>query len=102
MSAEILIEHGARPVVVDRNTEHFRCAERAIEYGFGKKPYLIREGGSIPVVNTFKDELGMDSLLIGLGLPDDGAHGPNEKFSLQDFEKGMLTMAALLGEIEKR
>ena len=102
VSAEILTEHGARPVVVDRNTEHFRCAERAIEYGFGKKPYLIREGGSIPVVNTFKDELGMDSLLIGLGLPDDGAHGPNEKFSLQDFEKGMLTMAALLGEIEKR
>ena len=66
-----------------------------------KRPVLVREGGSIPVVNTFKEELGIDSVLIGLGLPDDGAHGPNEKFSLADFQRGVLTMAALIDEVSK-
>ena len=98
VTAEVLHSHGASPVVVSCDSDLFRAAERAIEMGFGRKPVLIREGGSIPVVNTFKEELGIDSILIGLGLPDDGAHAPNEKFSLEDFHRGALTMAALLGE----
>ncbi len=101
VTAEFIPEHGARPVVTSRETEEFAASLRAIEKGFGKKPVLIREGGSIPVVNTFKEELGIDSLLIGLGLPDDGAHGPNEKFSLIDFKRGMITFSALLEELSQ-
>jgi len=101
VEAEIIPEHGASPVLVSTDTDVFRAAERAIETGFGKRPVLVREGGSIPVVNTFKEELGIDSVLIGLGLPDDGAHGPNEKFSLADFQRGVLTMAALVDEVSK-
>ena len=76
VSAEIIAGHGAKPVLVSRDTDVFKAAERAVETGFGRKPVLIREGGSIPVVNTFKEELGIDSLLIDLGMPDDGAHDP--------------------------
>lgn len=99
VTVEFLPEHGARPVVTSIDSPEFAAATRAIELAFGKRPCLIREGGSIPVVNTFKEELGIDSLLIGLGLPDDGAHGPNEKFSLRDFRRGMITLAALLEEL---
>lgn len=101
VTAEVIEGHGASPVIVRRDTETFRAAERAVERGFGRAPVLIREGGSIPVVNTFKQELGLDSILIGLGLPDDGAHGPNEKFSLDDFRHGMVTMAALIDEVAR-
>ena len=66
VTAEVLHSHGASPVVVSCDSDLFRAAERAIEMGFGRKPVLIREGGSIPVVNTFKEELGIDSILIGL------------------------------------
>ena len=98
VTAEVHHSHGAAPVLVSCDSDLFRAAERAVETGFGQRPVLIREGGSIPVVNTFKAELGIDSILIGLGLPDDGAHAPNEKFSLDDFQRGVLTMAAMLGE----
>ena len=62
---------------------------------FGHDPVLLREGGSIPIVNDFKKILGVDTLLLGLALPDDNPHSPNEKFSLDCFEKGMK-MGALL------
>ncbi len=99
IEAEFIPQHGAKPVLVDRSMPAFAAAENAIEVGFGKRPVFIREGGSIPVVNTFKEALGIDSILIGLGLPDDGAHGPNEKFSLKDFRRGMVTMAALVDQV---
>ena len=52
-----------------------------IEAGFGKAPVFMREGGSIPVVGLLKDQLGVDTLLLGWGQNDDNLHGPNEKFS---------------------
>ena len=78
-----------------------QAAERALPHAFGREPVFIREGGSIPVVNTFKEELGIDSLLIGLGLPDDGAHAPNERFRIEDYYRGIVTMASLLEELAK-
>ena len=94
--------HGAKPFVADRSLPTFNAAAAAVEIGFGRPPVFIREGGSIPVVNTFKEELGIDSVLIGFGLPDDGAHGPNEKFSLTDFQRGMMTMAALMDQVSRK
>ena len=96
---EILSHHGGKPVLVPRSGKGVQAAERAYERGFGKPPVFIREGGSIPVVSTFLSELGAPSLLFGLGLPDDDAHSPNEKFRIEDFYRGMLTMAALIEEM---
>ncbi|MGB0421201.1 MAG: dipeptidase [Limisphaerales bacterium] len=72
-----------------------KAALDALEMAFGHQPILMREGGSIPIVNEFKQVLGVDTLLLGLGLPDDNAHSPNEKMSLTAFTKGMHMSAAL-------
>lgn len=99
-SVEIANLHGADPVLVSRTSAAMRAAERAIERGFGKKPVFIREGGSIPIVNLFKKHLGQENiLLLGWGSPDDGAHSPNERFSLEDFYKGIRSAAALFYEL---
>lgn len=92
--------HGAAPVLVERNTPAMGAAEKAIEIGFGKKPVFIREGGSIPVVNQIQKFLGQENiLLLGFGCPDDGAHSPNERFSLEDFHRGIRSAAALFYEL---
>lgn len=92
--------NGAEPVLVDRKLPQVQAAVRAIETGFGKPPVFIREGGSIPVVNMLKRLLGMEAiLLLGWGTPEDGAHSPNERFSLEDFHRGTRASAALLYEL---
>jgi acetylornithine deacetylase/succinyl-diaminopimelate desuccinylase-like protein len=98
---EIVDHHGARPVLLERDGKAVQAAVRAYTAGFGREPVFIREGGSIPVVNTFKAELGAESILLGLGLPDDDAHAPNEKFRVEDYYRGMVTMAAFLDEYAK-
>ena len=96
---EILTHHGAPAVLVDVDTPGVRAAVRAVELGFGTKPVFIREGGSIPVVGLIKQHLGVDTLLLGWGQNDDNLHGPNEKFSLADFHRGIKSSAHLLGEL---
>ncbi|MDG1890656.1 MAG: dipeptidase [Verrucomicrobiota bacterium] len=61
----------------------------SLKEAFGRPPILMREGGSIPIVTDFKEVLKVDTLLLGLGLPDDNAHSPDEKMSLTAFRKGM-------------
>jgi acetylornithine deacetylase/succinyl-diaminopimelate desuccinylase-like protein len=87
---------GAGPVLVPRNAQYMKEAEEALERGFSARPCYIREGGSIPIVLTLKELLGIDTILMGFGLNDDNPHAPNEKFSLEDFEKGILTSAWFL------
>ena len=72
---------------------------RALKTAFGYEPVLMREGGSIPIVNDFKKILGADTLLLGLALPDDNAHSPNEKFDLNCFTRGMWMSANLWQEL---
>lgn len=86
---------GARPASVQRENFMVTACENALEKGFGRKPVFIREGGSIPIVNTFKEELGLETLLLGFGRHDDNAHSPNEKFSLTDFHNGIITVVHL-------
>jgi acetylornithine deacetylase/succinyl-diaminopimelate desuccinylase-like protein len=92
---------GSDPVIVERETPWARAGAAALERGFGKRPVFQRCGGSIPVVLTFKKLLGADSVMLGYGLPDDGAHSPNEKFHLPDFHRGCRTSAAFLAEAAK-
>jgi acetylornithine deacetylase/succinyl-diaminopimelate desuccinylase-like protein len=96
---EIKAGHGAEAYLVSPRSREARAALRALEAAFGCKPVLMREGGSIPIVNDFKKILGADSLLLGLGLPDDNAHSPNEKFNLDCFAKGQLMSAHLWQEL---
>ncbi len=91
--------HGAAPCLVPSSSPYLAAAKRAVAQGFGTEPVYIREGGSIPVVATFKEELGIDTILMGLGLHDDNAHSPNEKFNLEDYQRGIETVAYLLDEI---
>jgi acetylornithine deacetylase/succinyl-diaminopimelate desuccinylase-like protein len=87
--------HGAPGVVVPLESPFVTAASEAIEQGFGRKPVFMREGGSIPVVATFHELLGVDTLLLGWGLDDDNTHSPNEKFSLADFHRGIKSSAYL-------
>jgi acetylornithine deacetylase/succinyl-diaminopimelate desuccinylase-like protein len=92
--------HGAAAVLVEvKGSKGVAAAVQAIEAGFGTKPVFIREGGSIPVVGLLKQHLGVDTLLLGWGQNDDNLHGPNEKFSLADFHRGIKAAAHLLGEL---
>jgi acetylornithine deacetylase/succinyl-diaminopimelate desuccinylase-like protein len=98
---EIISHHGAPAVVVNTETPGVKAAVRAIEASFGTRPVFIREGGSIPVVGLIKQHLGVDTLLLGWGQNDDNLHGPNEKFSLADFHRGIKASAHLLYELAK-
>jgi acetylornithine deacetylase/succinyl-diaminopimelate desuccinylase-like protein len=98
---EIEAGHGAEAYFVLPTGAPAQAALRALEQSFGSKPILMREGGSIPIVNQFKKILGADSLLLGLGLPDDNAHSPNEKFHLDCFEKGQLMSTHLWQELSR-
>jgi len=93
--------HGARAVVVPLDSTYINAAAKAIELGFGSWPLFIREGGSIPIVTAFSDTLGVDTLLLGWGLDDDNTHGPNEKFSLADFHRGIKASANLWLQLGK-
>ncbi len=99
IKAEI-VSHGLAPaVLMDVKSPGMRAARKAIARAFGREPVLIREGGSIPVVATFKEVLGVDTLLLGWGQNDDNLHAPNEKFSLDDFHRGTLASALLWEEL---
>lgn len=74
----------------------FELTEALSESEFGKPACYLREGGSIPIINDIKDILGLDSLLIGLYLPEDGMHAPNESFSLEMMAKGQKMIEKLL------
>jgi acetylornithine deacetylase/succinyl-diaminopimelate desuccinylase-like protein len=96
---EIKTGHGAEPYIVSPTGAQAQAALRALKSAFGREPVLMREGGSIPIVNVFKKVLGAESLLLGLALPDDNAHSPNEKFDLECFAKGQIMSAYLWQEL---
>jgi acetylornithine deacetylase/succinyl-diaminopimelate desuccinylase-like protein len=98
---EIEAGHGAEAYLVSPTSPQAQAALRALRGAFQREPVLLREGGSIPIVNDFKKILGADSLLLGLGLPDDNAHSPNEKFDLDCFEKGQRMSALLWQELSR-
>ena len=60
-----------------------QAARRAMRHGFGTDPAIIRSGGTIPPVATFQTVLGLPTVLVGVGLPDDQIHAPNERFDLE-------------------
>ena len=91
--------HGGKPWMTEFDNRFVQAAGRAIEKGFGKAPVFNREGGSIPVVATFQEILGLPSVLFGVGLPDENAHAPNEKLDLGNFHGGIIASAYLYDEV---
>src|SRR6266850_2309826 len=91
--------HGGKPWMTSYDNPFVQAAGRAIEKGFGRTPVFTREGGSIPVVSTFQEELGLPSVLFGVGLPDENAHAPNEKLDVANFHGGIIASAYLYDEI---
>jgi acetylornithine deacetylase/succinyl-diaminopimelate desuccinylase-like protein len=91
--------HGGKPWMTEFDNKYVRAAGRAIESGFGQHPIFNREGGSIPAVSTFQEELGVPSVLFGIGLPDENAHAPDEKLDLGNFHNGIIASAHLYQEI---
>jgi acetylornithine deacetylase/succinyl-diaminopimelate desuccinylase-like protein len=94
--------HGGKPWMTSFDNPFVQAAARAIEKGFGKRPVFNREGGSIPVVSTFQEVLGLPTVLFGVGLPDENAHAPNEKLDLSNFHNGVIASAYLYDEISQR
>ena len=90
---EFIRHHGGKPFLAEPDSPFVEAGKAALAAAFGKDPVLTREGGSIPVVETFVSVLGAPSVLMGLGLPDDNLHSPNEKMDLEQFHKGVEAAA---------
>jgi acetylornithine deacetylase/succinyl-diaminopimelate desuccinylase-like protein len=88
-----------RAVTVNTRHPAVRAARVALEHGFGRAPVLLRSGGSIPVVNLFQDILGLETVLMGFSLPDDGIHGPNERLHLPTFLRAIRTCKEFYQEL---
>ncbi|MBB5037895.1 dipeptidase [Prosthecobacter dejongeii] len=96
---EIVRGHTGQSYLMDPQGALGQAAQRALAKTFGGKVALIREGGSIPIVQAFKEVLGADTLLLGLALPDCQAHAPNENFPIANFEAGIRLNQILLEEL---
>ncbi len=99
VSSEVRLLHTGDPAIVDRQTPLMQAAVTAYEKGWGRTPVFMREGGSIPIVSDFQRELGVPVILMGFGLNSDGAHGPNEHFTIEMFHKGIDTVIYFLEEL---
>jgi acetylornithine deacetylase/succinyl-diaminopimelate desuccinylase-like protein len=96
---EIIRGHTGQAYLMDPHSAMGQAAQRALQKTFGGKVALIREGGSIPIVQAFKEVLGADTLLLGLALPDCQAHAPNENFPIANLEAGIRLNQELLSEL---
>ena len=98
VSIEVKSLNGGDPWVASLDHPAFRAAGKAVEIAFGKRPVFQREGGTIPIVATFQNLLGIPTVLMGIGLPDENAHAPNENLYLPNFFNGIKASAYFLEE----
>ena len=95
-----LAEHVSGPgATMDRESPYMQAAAQALETVFGAEPIFKREGGSVPIVGIMQEKLGVDSVMLGFALPDDGIHGPNERQYLPNFYKGIETYIHFLSAL---
>lgn len=95
VEVEVVPLHSGRPWRASTQGPFFDAAAAALETGFGTKPVLAGEGGSIPIVAEFEEELGAPVLLVGFGLPGANMHAPDEWFPEDHLEKGLRTLVDL-------
>ena len=96
VTAELKVVHTGAPSLTNPDNRFIHAAADALKEEFGKETVYIRSGGSIPIVGVFDRYLGIPSVMMGFGLPDDNLHAPNEKFHLPNFFRGIKTVARYL------
>ena len=91
--------HGGRPWSAPREHPILRAAARALQRGFGAEAVFVREGGSIPLISTLEELFQVPTVMMGLGLPDENAHGPDENLDLDNFFSGIVSSAYFFEEL---
>src|ERR1700719_3720629 len=99
VTLEMTSGHNGAWYLTDPHSQFGEAAQRALRKAFNRDVALIREGGSIPIVSDFRSILGVETLLMGLALPDCRAHSPNENFPVENFEGGIRLNKAILQEL---
>jgi acetylornithine deacetylase/succinyl-diaminopimelate desuccinylase-like protein len=99
VDVEVRLIHSGDPCLIPVNNPYIRAATQALHEVWGKDTVFIRSGGSIPIVGDFARHLGLPSVMMGFGLPDDNIHAPNEKFNLKNFELGIQSLIRFLEEV---
>lgn len=92
VKVKVTPHHGGEPAVISTESPAYQAASKAFEKAWGKTPIPTREGGSIPIVALFQQELELDPILMGFGLDSDAIHSPNESYGLFNFYKGIETI----------
>jgi acetylornithine deacetylase/succinyl-diaminopimelate desuccinylase-like protein len=95
----VRLVHRGDACLVPVDNPYILAATRALKEVWGKDTVFIRSGGSIPIVGDFDRHLGLPSVMMGFGLPDDNLHAPNEKFNLKNFELGITSLIRFLEEV---
>ena len=98
---DVLELHGGRPWRTSVEGPAFEAASEALEGAFGTKPVPMGGGGSIPIVIEFEEKLDATALLVGFSLPGCNLHAPNEWFSIDNYEKGIVALARLYPKLVK-
>jgi len=98
VKVDVRLLHSGDPCLIPVNNRYIQAATRALHEVWGKDTVFIRSGGSIPIVGDFDRHLGLPSVMMGFGLPDDNIHAPNEKFKLQNFELGIRSLIRFMEE----
>jgi acetylornithine deacetylase/succinyl-diaminopimelate desuccinylase-like protein len=96
---EIVQQHSGKAYLVKPDSAFGKAAQKALTETFRQPVAFIREGGSVPITQSFKEILGIDTLLLGLALPDCKVHSPNENFAIENFHAGIRLNQQLLEQI---
>lgn len=92
VNVEVTSLHGGQGYVCPIDIPAYKAAEKAYTDTYGKRPVPVRSGGSIPIISTFEEVLGIKTVLMGFGLEADAIHSPNENYPLEQFYNGIKTI----------
>ena len=99
VDVSVRLIHSGDPCLIPVDNPYIKAATHALQQVWGKETVFIRSGGSIPIVGDFDRHLGLPSVMMGFGLPDDNIHAPNEKFNLKNFALGIESIICFLEEV---